>query len=414
MSPIVHIIGAGVAGLAAAYEAARTGRNVRLYEAAGHAGGRCAALPGGDDNGTHVILGANRVALTFLKDIGAASRWIEPEAEGLPLVDLVRGQSQKVSLAPARWWANPPPGFGLAALGRLLRIATLLRDRPVAAIAGGDDFSRAVLTPLTLAALNTPMADASARRLGIILRRLLASGAGRLFVANRGLGPDLIEPALQALNVLGVRPRFHHRLRRLVPGSQGVARLEFGTHAVDIAPTDLAILAIPAYAAGRLLPGLRPPDLFEPIVNAHFATDYAGPVRFIGLIGGTAQWVLLRPGSASVTISAARAEVVWSAEQVFATVAPEVIRAAGTLGLSLASLQPRQLVKERRATPSHPPGRMLRVPPRPLANLILAGDWLSPLPATIEAAVASGRAAASLAGAGPSRVERTSPAALSA
>jgi hydroxysqualene dehydroxylase len=34
------------------------------------------------------------------------------------------------------------------------------------------------------------------------------------------------------------------------------------------------------------------------------------------------------------------------------------------------------------------------VPRRPLANVALAGDWLSDLPATIEAAVASGVAAA--------------------
>jgi hypothetical protein len=53
------------------------------------------------------------------------------------------------------------------------------------------------------------------------------------------------------------------------------------------------------------------------------------------------------------------------------------------------------VVKERRATPRHRPGAPPRPARRPLANLVLAGDWTWPdLPATIEAAVLSGEAAA--------------------
>jgi monoamine oxidase len=53
------------------------------------------------------------------------------------------------------------------------------------------------------------------------------------------------------------------------------------------------------------------------------------------------------------------------------------------------------VVKERRATPRHLPGTILRPQRLPLANLALAGDWTDPvLPATIEAAVRSGEAAA--------------------
>jgi uncharacterized protein with NAD-binding domain and iron-sulfur cluster len=53
------------------------------------------------------------------------------------------------------------------------------------------------------------------------------------------------------------------------------------------------------------------------------------------------------------------------------------------------------VVKERRATPRHVPGAPPRPPRLPLANLALAGDWTHPaLPATIEASVLSGEAAA--------------------
>lgn len=414
MSRLVHVVGAGVAGLAAALAAARAGREVRLYEAAGHAGGRCAAVQGGHDNGTHVLLGANREALALLRDLGAIGNWVEPEPGGLPVVDLATGRLDLVGLTPARWWANPPPGFGLADAARLLRLVTLARDRPVAAVAGDGAFSRAVLTPLTVAALNTPPAEASARRLGLVLRRLLAPGAGRLLVARQGLGPDLIEPALGALAALGVQPQFQRRLRHLRIAAGKLAGLDFGSTVTEVGADDVSILALPAHAIARLLPSLHPPARFEPIVNAHFATDHAGPVRFAGLIGGTGQWVLFRPGLASVTVSAARAEVGWPAETVLARLAPEIARAAALLGLRAGVLRPLRVVKERRATPSHPPGRPVPVPQRPLANLLLAGDWLSPLPATIEAAVASGRAAAGLVGGRPSPAGQPLPAASSA
>ncbi|MEO1724319.1 MAG: NAD(P)-binding protein, partial [Pseudomonadota bacterium] len=37
----VHVVGAGLAGLSAALVAAGSGRQVSIWEAAGHAGGRC-------------------------------------------------------------------------------------------------------------------------------------------------------------------------------------------------------------------------------------------------------------------------------------------------------------------------------------------------------------------------------------
>jgi glycine/D-amino acid oxidase-like deaminating enzyme len=413
--PVVHIVGAGVAGLSAAVTAARAGHEVRLYEASGHAGGRCGAVQGGEhDNGTHVVLGANRAARAFLRTIGAAGDWIEPEPGGLPVVDLASGRVHLVGLAPAAWWRLPPPGFGFAAALRLVRLAALARDRSVADVMGESAFSRAVLEPLTLAALNTPPAEASARRLGMVLRRLMAPGAGRLLVARRGLGPDLVEPALAELAGRGVRPQYRMRLRDLAADRGRVTRLRFGAGAAELGAGDKVILALPAHAVARLLPHLRAPERFEPIVNAHFTTPHDGPVRFVGLLGGVGQWVLFRPGVASVTISAARAEVGWPAETILARVAPEIARAASLLGLPTAGLAPRRVVKERRATPTHPPGRLASIDRRPFANLALAGDWLSPLPATIEAAVASGRAAARAWPGRPARRGLPLPAASSA
>lgn len=396
----MHVVGAGVSGLAAALTAARAGWTVRLYEASARPGGRCAGLDGEGgarlDNGTHVLLGANRRALAFLDAIEARGRWVEPEPDGLPLVDLADGHLRRVGLSP--WsWARPdrrPAGLGLR---DLLRATPLLLPRArhtVAEAVGGGPLLRQVIEPLTLAALNTAPAEASARRLGRVLRRLLTPGAGRLLVARHGLDADLIDPALRALERYDVRPALRRRLQALDVHGGGVRRLRFADLEVQPGPHDRVILALPPHALARLLPALPLPRHYEAIVNLHLPVAWAGPVRFVGVLGGQAQWILLRPGMLSVTVSAASALVETPADEITARLVPEIAAATAAVGLSLA-LDPARarIVKERRATPHQgidaaPPPAICQA-----RNLWLAGDWLSPLPATIEAAVATGVAA---------------------
>ena len=64
----VHIIGAGLAGLAAAVALARAGYRATLYESGPAAGGRCRSyfdreLAARIDNGNHLLLSGNRAAL---------------------------------------------------------------------------------------------------------------------------------------------------------------------------------------------------------------------------------------------------------------------------------------------------------------------------------------------------------------
>jgi hypothetical protein len=121
-------------------------------------------------------------------------------------------------------------------------------------------------------------------------------------------------------------------------------------------------------------------------------------VRFLGLLGALCQWVLVRPSGVAVTVSAGDAE----ADQEVDALAPrawaeilQAVRAFGVAGDWPEVPPPCRVVKERRATPRHRVG-LIPAPPRlPLANLALAGDWTWPgLPATIDAAIRSGLAAA--------------------
>ncbi len=398
----VHVVGAGVAGLACALRLADAGRRVALHEATPGAGGRARSLPEGGDNGTHALVGANRAALRFLERVGARGSWVEPEPEGLPVLDLSTGRAARVSLSPLGWTTAGlrPAGVSLGALLALARCALPWRDRPVAEVmARHPEFHRGFVEPLTVAALNTPSAEASSRRLGAVLLRAGGRAGARLLVAREGLGPDLVQPALEALRRAGAEARFGSRLRRLAVEGGRAAALEFEGETVPLDGSGAAaVLALPPWEAARLLPGLAAPKAHAPIVNLHFAHRTPGPVRFLGLLGALCQWMLVRPDGVSVTVSAGDAEAREDASALAPRAWAELRQAALAFGLPGAwpdAPAPCRVVKERRATPRHLPGSPPRPPRRPLRNLALAGDWTHPaLPATIEASVLSGEAAA--------------------
>ena len=398
---MIHVVGAGVAGLVAAHALLRAGRPVTLHEATGGAGGRARALPDGTDNGTHALIGANRAALAFLDAIGAREGWVEPEPDGLPVLDRADGSRRLVALSPLGWWRadRRPAGVSPGAVAALAALALPGRDRTVAAaMARHPDFLRGFVDPLVIAALNTPTAEAGTRRLAQVLRRLGAPGATRLFVARSGLGPDLVEPALAAIRALGGTVLADDRLRQVERTNSRATALHLHSGTVPLGAADRVVLAVPPWEATRLLTHVDAPQEHAPIVNLHFAHATPGPLRFIGLLGALCQWVLVRPEGVAVTVSAGDAE----AGEDAATLAPRAwaeIRAAAA-AFALPGDWPEsppacRVVKERRATPRQRPGPIPAPRRRHLENLVLAGDWTWPhLPATIEAAAQSGLAAA--------------------
>src|SRR4051812_24876702 len=107
----VHVIGAGLAGLAAAVTLAARGRRVTVHEAGDHAGGRCrsyddAALGCRLDNGNHLLLAGNRNTMAYLDAIGARGALIGPDAPLFPFFDLAT--ERRWILRPNRgrvpWW----------------------------------------------------------------------------------------------------------------------------------------------------------------------------------------------------------------------------------------------------------------------------------------------------------------------
>src|SRR5262249_36927158 len=134
MTRTVHIVGAGVAGLAAAVRLAQRGVRVLVHESAGQAGGRCrsyhdAQLGMTIDNGNHLLLSGNHTTLAYLKAIGAAHRLPVPQAAAFPFIDLKTRERWTLRFNDGRipWWvfdkARRIPNTGptdYLALARLL------------------------------------------------------------------------------------------------------------------------------------------------------------------------------------------------------------------------------------------------------------------------------------------------------
>ena len=106
----VHIIGAGLAGLAAAVRLAGT-RTVIVHEATAVAGGRCRSYRDPVtgmliDNGTHLVLSGNHAALAYARTVGGAGGLTGPDGAEFAFVDLANDRRWTVRISDGRfpWW----------------------------------------------------------------------------------------------------------------------------------------------------------------------------------------------------------------------------------------------------------------------------------------------------------------------
>jgi hydroxysqualene dehydroxylase len=410
----VHIIGAGIAGLAAAVRLTDAGRTVVVHEATGQAGGRCRSYYDHTtsmviDNGTHLLLSGNHAALNYLKTIGAETMLEGPADAEFQFIDLAGGARWTVrfnnGLFP--WWifdkSRRVPQTRPRDYLPLARLLWASGDQPLEKLmtCSGPLYDR-LLEPLFLAALNVVPPEGSGKLAGQIVRETLVLGgkACRPLIAPDGIGTAFIDPAVAYLNQRGVVITMHRPLHALGFARTRISQLDFGQDVIALGERDQVILAVPSYAAAGFIPGLQVPSSFRSIVNAHYRIDPpAAQPRMIGVVNGTAEWVFALPGRVAVTVSDAGDLLEMPRTELAQVIWRDV---AAVMGLP-ETLPPWQIVRERRATFAATPEENAKRPGARTnwGNLVLAGDWTATgLPATIEGAVRSGNRAADLVGGG--------------
>ncbi|HVR56773.1 MAG TPA: hydroxysqualene dehydroxylase HpnE [Pseudolabrys sp.] len=406
----VHIIGGGLAGLAAAERLCQSRRTIVMHEATAQAGGRCRSYYDQStgmviDNGTHLLLSGNHAALSFTEAIGSRPGLRGPDEAQFPFIDIASGEQWTLRFGDSRfpWWVfdkdRRVPQTAVVDYLSLARLVWTSADKPIGKLmtCDGPIYDR-LLEPLLLAALNITPREGSAKLAGAVIRESLALGgqACRPLLAREGLGSVFVEPAIVHLRERGVAIVFEDELIELLFGNGRVSRLKFARQTVDLGVNDAVILAVPPYVATNLVPDLIAPSSFRGIVNAHFRIDPPAHLPpMLGVINGTCEWIFPLSGRISATISDAGRLFDMPRTELAQTMWNDIAKVAGLP----STLPPWQIVRERRATFAATPEENARRPTAETSweNLFLAGDWTQTgLPATIEGAIRSGYRAADL------------------
>ncbi|HTH60609.1 MAG TPA: hydroxysqualene dehydroxylase HpnE [Paraburkholderia sp.] len=413
MPRLVHVVGAGLAGLAAALRLQRRGAQVVLHEAAGHAGGRCRSfydrtLGATIDSGNHVVLSGAHATLDYVRTIGAADELVGPERADYAFVDVAARSRWNLRLSHGRlplWVFEPHARVPGTRLTDYLSLWPLMFAKPGRTLAqtiraDGVLWDR-LWRPFFLAMLNLEPRDASAELAAAAAHESLLAGgdACRPLVARNGLGTAFVDPALRMLQHGGAAIRLNSRLASIEydGASSRVATLHFDSGPVALEAGDALVLAVPPDPARALVPDLQTPRRASAIIDVHYAIE---PPSGVGaptvLVNGTAGCLFGRDGRLSATISAADALADLPADELAQRVWTEI---AAVTALPGGPMPAWQVATARDATFAARPDEERR---RPAArtrwnNLTLAGDWTATgLPASIEGAVRSGRKAADL------------------
>ncbi|WP_255991238.1 hydroxysqualene dehydroxylase HpnE [Chitinolyticbacter albus] len=415
--PHLAVLGGGYAGMAAAVEATRLGARVTVLEAGRVLGGRARRVELDGrllDNGQHLLIGGYGELLALMRRVG-----VDPDTAFLrtPLDLAVRpGFHMRCPAWPAPWHLAAAlltaRGLSLAERWALTRAVSSAqrggwRCDPDLSVA--DWLMRAgqpaaliarFWQPLTVAALNTPLEQASTQVLFNVLRDSLggaSTDSDFLFprIDFSALLPDAAASWLAKNGgavELGLTVK---TLRRDVTGWQVND---------EARRFDGVICALPPHRLTMALAGVAPELAaavaawdFQPIVTLYLEYPRAAlPQPMVGLSGGLVQWVFDHaythdaPNRIAVVLSAEGAHSQLPRTELEAAIVAELDAAFGWgVPAWLRS------IAEKRATFACVPGLARPDNATHDATLWLAGDYTAgDYPATLEGAVQSGLRAA--------------------
>ena len=415
MAPLrVGVVGAGIAGLAAAVELKQTGCEVDLFERSRILGGRATSfrINGHEvDNGQHVLLACYTEFLGLVRTLGMANHLhLQDRFDVLVLSRRGEGSRLRSAALPAPWHLMISfLGYRHLGWGAKLAVArALAHARDAGASSGtfaewlarhgqGEEALRGFWRPFFVPALNAPLERVSAADAGFVLRTafLQDSGAARIgyFTVPLARLADAAAGRLDHVHlstpVVGLD--FPSGERAVVALSGG------GSLAVDA-----VVVAVPPPQLAGLLGvtdryGLPPIDGYEPrpIVDVHLWHD-RGHLGFdlAAVLDSPVQWVFEKgAGYLCCSMSAADDHVRHPSLDLVALCWGEVQRAIPALARS--RLLHGSVTRSPEGTFLARPGVARPGPGTAVPRLAIAGSWTDTgWPDTLESAVRSGRAAA--------------------
>ena len=421
--PTVAVIGGGYAGIAAAVTLAGAGVRCSVFEAGKTLGGRARRIEYRDeiiDNGQHILAGAYTELLRLMQIVGVP----DSSLRRIPLrlfipPDFLLTAPRKVRLPGALhmgWALLAAQGLTLADRFAAIRLMLVLKrakfridvPKSVATFLAEQKQPQNLIDylwqPLTISALNTPLASASAQIFANVLRDSLASSrdASDLLLPRVDLSALFPEPAAVWLATQGSKVYTTHRIKEIVAADRRYQVI----FDADTQYFDGIILAVGPHQLKGLMSEIPSPALtYEPIVTIYFKFDQ--PIRMpeamLGQIGGLAQWFFDRKalnvpanfsgggGLIAAVISASGPHEFLSQEKLSEHVLDELKRHIP--GLPVPVWQ--KVVTEKFATFACTPCADRPPAKTSYAGVFRAGDYVAgDYPATLEGAVRNGIAAA--------------------
>ncbi len=414
----IGIIGGGWSGLAAAIELTRAGHRVTVYEAGKVPGGRARRLASDGlalDNGQHLLAGAYSETLRLMELVSPGS-----SASGFLRLPLALVYPEGVSIRAPRLPAPLHLAFALlfargltlaeklSAIGFMqalkkidfspkddLTVAEALAGQPRAAC-------KYLWEPICVAALNTPIGQASFRVFAQVLKDALTGKAANsdFLIPARDLSALFPEPAAAWLEKSGGEVRMRTRITALQRSDAHWKALWQGGEAVHdrviiaTAPTHAIDLLSPLNDCRALVRQLGTIG-YQPILTVYaeypalpkFPAPLIGWVEPVPLFIFDMQASLGMANTIAVVASASGPHLEWDDVRWVEEIDARMRQAFGPL-------PPPRLIKritEKRATFTCAPGMFRPAAKTPCTGLFLAGDYVDgPYPATLEGAVRSG------------------------
>lgn len=433
----VLIIGGGVAGITAAYQLSKSGLNVRIIETTNSLGGRITALfdsNSGDmiDNGQHAMMTAYHTFLSMLDDCGASDLVNVQKYLQISYLD-INHKKTKLFTGYLPGKAGFVLGFlllGGISLKSKISIIKLMKlvEKSRLNSAGqncqefltqnnqGSDAITRFWEPFVIATMNCRLNQASADILINILRRAFIEDIknSKLVFPACDL-KEIIKPVIEKLINNGVEIITNCKADKLIIENRKCLGVESSKGEKYFA--DFIISTLPPYAFKKIILGDLSNEfdylskiIYSPIVSVYLWTDKEIISEdFSAALGTDIQWIFNRTKlikkhnsdtykySCTITISSADKLAGMKQSEILSLVMNDLKKLI--TGFDASWVKHSRIITEKFATfIANPETEKIR-PDRKttLDNFFLAGDWTNTkLPATIEGAAVSGKAAAEL------------------